>query len=411
MELVRMEAGGKTLPPLLPWQAEFVKKMKTFNIIEAGRRSGKTTLACWLALREALMGGQVWWVSATYDMASRGWEEILVPLARDFGGRVQKRKRLVSFPGGGTVQAHSADRPDNLVGSGLSAVILDEADHPSLDRRLLSSSLLPALVDRGGWLLLISAPFPGGGNGWFGELLEYALRGQDPDWFAMRVPSTVNTLLPQAHLQRVRRAMEILDPGASHQQFDIVAARARRSVFVNPRRFVRSLYRVQGPVEMGLDVGGLHDPTAIALIDRGSRTLYLAETLPPGLTVAELMRELRLYFEHHPIHAICLERNGVGAAVLPELYEAFSDRAAIIDIFMNADLKLSLTIQIHDALESGELFIADIPELIEALESIDLVRSPSGRAMPRSSLPHDDLFSAALLAFHAHKSALETIGF
>jgi len=411
MTLVQMEIDGKKLPPLLPWQAEFVSKMRTFNIIEAGRRSGKTTLACWLALREALRGGQVWWVSATHEMAKRGWEEILVPMARDFGGRVQRKNRIVLFPGGGTVQSHSADRPDNLVGSGLSAIILDEADHPSLDRRLLSGSLLPALVDRGGWLLLISAPFPGGGNGWFSELLQYALKGEDPDWFAMRVSSSANILLPQAHMERVRRAMEILDPASSHLQFDIMASRNRRAVFINPARFTREVKRVEGPVEMGLDIGGLHDPTAVVLIDRPSKTIYLAETLPPGLTTRELLEEIALFLQHHPIHAICLERNGVGGAVLPELWDRFGNKVAIIDVFMNADLKLSLTVQLHDALEGGELFIAPIPELIAVLESIDLVRQPSGRAVPRSSLPQDDLFSATLLAFYAHQAALETIGF
>ncbi|MDW8068580.1 MAG: hypothetical protein RML46_06685 [Anaerolineae bacterium] len=409
-QLVPVQVGGKSLPPLLPWQAEFVRNMSSFNVIEAGRRSGKTTLACWLALREGLLGGQVWWVAPTHEMAHRGWAEVLVPMAQDFGGKVKKKDRMIVFPSGGSVQAHSADRPHNLTGSGLSAIVLDEADHPSLPSTLLSDILIPALVDRAGWLLLISAPYPGGGNGWFTRLLQYALSKQNKAWFGMRVPTSANLLLPASFLRQAREAMELLQPDAARRQFDIVATRTPKPFF-QAARFVRPFTQVVGPVEMGLDVGGLHDPTGVVLIDRGTKIVYLAETWAPGMTIAEMLKEIDRLLQVHPVHAICLERNGVGATLLPNLLEAFGHRVSIIDVFVTHDFKLSTMVALHDALEQGELAIANLPELIEQLEQVDIFRHPSGRAVPKVALPHDDLFAALLLAFYAHQHVLDTIGF
>jgi len=398
-----VEAIGKEveLPPLLPWQHEFVRGMRTFNIIAAARRSGKTTLACWISLREALQGGLVWWVAPTYNMADRGWRDVLVPLAERFGGKVRKKDKIVEFIGGGRVQALSAEREADLTGSGLSLVVVDEADHPRLDRSLLSTYLLPALIDRAGKLLLISALYPNGGNGWFRELLAYAQSGQDPDWWGMVVTAEENILLSRTATERVRRAMELLDPLSAAQQLDVMErAGGTRRLFPDLERFL--VDRVEGrigPVVMGLDPGGFSDPTAMVLVDLGHSppVAFQAFLVPPGRTAGEVADEALEIARTFGVDLITVERNGAGTMVAAELMRR--GEARVYPVFTSDEKKVEWVGRLAEMLRRGELRVAKVPELVDQLARASVAgRGRGGPKVVVEGAPHDDVWMALLLA-------------
>ena len=56
---------------LLPWQQEVFKDPVRFKIIAAGRRTGKSRLAAWTLIIEALQTdkGHVWYVAPTQGQA------------------------------------------------------------------------------------------------------------------------------------------------------------------------------------------------------------------------------------------------------------------------------------------------------------------------------------------------------
>lgn len=114
--------------------------------------------------------------------------------------------RAIRFPGGGSITVKTADDPDNLRGSGLDGVILDEAAFMKED--VWAQVIRAALMDRGGWAFFISTP---NGMNWFYDLFEYAER---EGWMRWQAPTWANPLIPQAEIDEVRN-----DPSVSSLEF------------------------------------------------------------------------------------------------------------------------------------------------------------------------------------------------
>jgi hypothetical protein len=61
---------------LHPGQRAVAEHKARFRVLAAGRRWGKTRLAAFLCVMNALRGQRVWWVGPSYPMAQIGWREI-----------------------------------------------------------------------------------------------------------------------------------------------------------------------------------------------------------------------------------------------------------------------------------------------------------------------------------------------
>jgi predicted phage terminase large subunit-like protein len=186
------------LPDLHPGQREVAESPARFRVLAAGRRWRKTSLGVMLALRTAVAGGRAWWVAPTYQHAGIGWR-FLKHLSRQVpGSEVAEGERRVRFPGGGEVEVRSSSDPDSLRGSGLDAVVLDEAAY--IAEEAWSESLRPALSDRRGWALFISTP---NGFNWFERLYQHA--GVAEGWARWRRPSWDNPHLEAGELEAARK--------------------------------------------------------------------------------------------------------------------------------------------------------------------------------------------------------------
>lgn len=153
------------------------------KVVACGRRWGKTTLGMIMAIvgygiegnwrKGCLQGGNIWWVSPTYPMASDVWREIkkrLDPMIAAGYARKEEQAMRIDFKAtGGSFTIKSAERPDLLRGFGLDGVVQDEAAFQSED--IYYSILRPALADKKGWWLGISTP---NGHNWFKSKFEDA---------------------------------------------------------------------------------------------------------------------------------------------------------------------------------------------------------------------------------------------
>jgi hypothetical protein len=75
----RKRLRAKTLPIILPTlypkQEEIMASAKRYNVLDIGRRAGKTYLGIHLALRAAAAGQLVGWFSPTYKYLLEVWRE------------------------------------------------------------------------------------------------------------------------------------------------------------------------------------------------------------------------------------------------------------------------------------------------------------------------------------------------
>lgn len=180
-------------------QREILRNPSRFRLAVCGRRWGKSLLASWEALGEALVGqGRVWVIGLTYEQTDRILEPIWTLLARfRLAAEGTKRsERRIHLRCGGFIVGKSADHPDSLVGESLTLAVVDEA--PIMRERVWSQALRPCLSDRRGRALFIGTPR---GHNWIWDRYSASRRedneGGDPEWFAWKAPSwTNNTVFP-----------------------------------------------------------------------------------------------------------------------------------------------------------------------------------------------------------------------
>lgn len=188
-----------TPPPLHPRQREIAHHKARFRVLACGRRWGKTFLGSLLCIMTALDGGRAWWVAPTYPISNVGWRGIKGFALQIPGADINKSERLVTMPGGGTVQVKSAHNPDALRGEGLDKLVLDECAF--MPEAAWVESLRPTLSDRQGRAVMISTPR---GRDWFYKLWE---RGNDPaqgEWASWQLPTSDNPYIAPEEIDAAR---------------------------------------------------------------------------------------------------------------------------------------------------------------------------------------------------------------
>jgi len=191
------------LPPLHPKQREVFEDPARFKVVVTGRQFGKTNLGAVVCVAAALRGESIWWVAPTFDLTERGWKVILqlcgqIPGVRSEGRPIWR----VTMPGGGSIQARSADNPDSLRGATLDGLVFDEAAQA---KREAWPILRPTLSVKRGWAMFISTPQ---GTNWFHELYESAAKRKG--WARWRLPSTDSPYLPPGDIEQARFDMSAL---------------------------------------------------------------------------------------------------------------------------------------------------------------------------------------------------------
>lgn len=212
------------LPAPLPHQQPVLDHPSKRKIWRAGRRTGKTRAALLAAvdghgprsgdaptLPGILQGGDVLWLSPDYPQSAAIWrEEILPRFAGLPGVELSISERRVGIMGLGTLELRSAEAIDGVRGRRFHGVIVDEAAFLDLEKAL-GAVLLPTLVDRDGWLLVIGSP-NGGHDGnsakrvpsYFNLLCEEVDAGARSGWASWHNRTEDNRTLSRAVIAQLR---------------------------------------------------------------------------------------------------------------------------------------------------------------------------------------------------------------
>ena len=202
---------------LTPWQQEVWQSDARFNVVAAGRRSGKTRLAIYLLLVHGLQleKGHVWYVAPTQGAA----RDILWADLLEIGAPVIKSAHInnlqVTLINGAKISLKGADRPETLRGVSLKFLVLDE--YATMKPETWETILRPALSDQMGPALFIGTP---AGRNHFYEMFTAAGghspsdgtsggRGQsaDADWCAWHFTSYDNPFIPRKEIEAAKRTM------------------------------------------------------------------------------------------------------------------------------------------------------------------------------------------------------------
>ena len=189
---------------LLPWQQEVFNDPSRFKIVAAGRRTGKSRLAAWLLIINALQTdrGHVFYVAPTQGQA----RDIMWQTLLELGHSVIKSSHInnlqITLINGATISLKGGDRPETMRGVSLKFLVLDE--YADIKPAVWEQILRPALADQKGHALFIGTPM---GRNHFYELYKYAELEDDPTYKAWHFTSYDNPLLDPEEIDVAKKSM------------------------------------------------------------------------------------------------------------------------------------------------------------------------------------------------------------
>lgn len=189
---------------LLPWQQEVWNDPVRFKVVAAGRRTGKSRLAAYLLLVNALQTdrGHIFYVAPTQGQARDIMWNLLLELGHDVVESSHVNNMQIRLINGITISLKGADRPETMRGVSLKYLVLDE--YADMKPDVWELILRPALADLKGSALFIGTPM---GRNHFYELYKQAQLGDDPDFKAWHFTSYDNNLLEKMEIDRAKKSM------------------------------------------------------------------------------------------------------------------------------------------------------------------------------------------------------------
>lgn len=345
------------LPALHPAQQRVRQCDARFIVLVTGRRWGKTRLGSALCIAIGLRGGRAWWVAPTYKMGYVGWR-LLKALALQLpSAQINKTDRLITLPGGGTVQVRSGDDPDALRGEGLDLVVLDECAY--MKSEVWTDAIRPALSDRKGRALFVSSPH--GGN-WFAQLYRGAAGRQDSEWAGFHFTTADNPFIDPHEIESARGDMsarlfrqeylaEILEdvPGALWTRAILDATRLGEGVKPDLARIVvavdPAVTATDESDETGIIVVGYSPP-----VERG----YVLEDLSLRASPDQWARRVVEAYHRHQADYIVAEANNGGDMVASTLRTA--DRTVKVKLVHATRGKYTRAEPISALYEQGKVY-------------------------------------------------------
>ena len=189
---------------LLPWQQDVWNDKTRFKIVAAGRRTGKSRLAAWMLIVNALESerGHVFYVAPTQGQARDIMWQTLLELGNPVITSSHINNLQIKLINGATISLKGSDRPETMRGVSLKFLVLDE--YADMKPEVFEQILRPALADQKGSSLFIGTPM---GRNHFCELYKYAELDDDPTYKSWHFTSYDNPLLDPEEIDVAKKSM------------------------------------------------------------------------------------------------------------------------------------------------------------------------------------------------------------
>ena len=309
-------------------QREVFDDPHRFRIVAAGRRFGKSRLAAWLLLIEALQSESkdVFYVAPTFQQAKDIMWGVLKELGKDVISAAHENTSVLTLVNGRKIYLKGADRPDTLRGVGLHFLVIDE--YADIKPNVWEQILRPALADVQGKALFIGTPK---GRNHFYELYKYAEEGQDDDWKEFHFSSYDNPLIPESEIQAAKTSMSGF---AFRQEFLASFQAASRDIFKEEwieygdeedepedgRYYIA--VDLAGFVSVDKEAGNKNrklDETAVAIVKVHQQGWWVKEIRHGRWDIQETCREIFKAVQNYMPSKIGIEKGSLKNAVAPYL--------------------------------------------------------------------------------------------
>jgi predicted phage terminase large subunit-like protein len=307
-------------------QLEIFNDKHRFRIVAAGRRFGKSRLAAWLLLIEALKSNNkdVFYVAPTYQQAKDIMWGVLKELGHEVIASAHENTSVLTLVNGRKIYLKGADRPDTLRGVGLAFLVVDE--YADIKANVWEQILRPALADVQGGAVFIGTPK---GRNHFYEMFKYGETGKDEEWASFHYTSYDNPLIPAKEIEAAKSSMSSF---AFRQEFMASFEAASRDIFKEDWIVIDEDEPDEGRFFITVDLAGFInvdresgnknkklDETAIAVVKVHEGGWWVADILHGRWDIKETTKQIMdAVIQYQPV-AVGIEKGSLKNAALPYL--------------------------------------------------------------------------------------------
>lgn len=311
---------------LLPWQQDVFEAPERFKIVAAGRRTGKSRLAAWLLIINALQAksGNVFYVAPTQGQARDIMWNTLLELGNPVITGSHVNNMQIKLVNGATISLKGADRPETMRGVSLKFLVLDE--YADMKPSVWETVLRPALADQKGEAMFIGTPL---GRNHFYDLFKYAELGDDPTYRAWHFTSYDNPLLDPEEIDVAKQSMSSY---AFRQEFMASFEALGSEIFKEDWVQFSNEEPDQGDFYIAVDLAGFADvasnasgkgkkldATAIAIVKANTDGWWVADIIYGRWDIKKTAKKIFDAVERYRPVAVGIEKGALRNAVIPYL--------------------------------------------------------------------------------------------
>jgi len=366
-------------------QLRLLAEAKRWNVVECGRRWGKSEFGCQLVYEYAYKRGQpVAWASPTYKLLDDAWRVILSRL-REVASRVDSQNHRIELISGGSVDFWTLEKPDAGRGRKYAIVVIDEAGIARNLKEAWEQALRPTLTDLKGCAWFLGTPK---GRNYFHQLFQLG-QTNEPGWVSWRMGTVTNPTIDPAEVEDARK---LLPKQVFEQEYLGIPADDGGNPFGLGaiRSCIGSLSTAE-PVAWGVDLAKSEDYTVAIGLDESGAVCRFERWQSPW---AETLERVSRLIGQTPT---ACDSTGVGDPIV----EALQRRAFhLVESFkFTSQSKQQIIEGVAVAIQTQAIRYPDGP-IVQELESFEYEYSKTGVRYSAAPGLHDDCVCALALAVY-----------
>lgn len=383
------------LPKAHPGQARIWRNAKRFNVVNCGRRFGKTDFGKTRLLagsKGAFAGYPVAWFAPSYKYLADVWRSMLTTLQPAIVEKNRTEWRI-GLTTGGVIDFWTLDDPDAGRGRKYGRIVVDEAAKCRYLEQAWNESIRPTLSDYQGEADFLSTPK---GRNYYATLYERGDPGSHAyraGWASFRMPTSSNPYIRKSEIEEARLDLPDLvfrqEYEAEFVDFAGTAVKREWLEYGDPfRKWPRSLLRIGVGVDLAISQRETADWTALVVvaIDPDGH-VWIIHTERARLTFNQTLEAIKRVAEATDADIVGVEQVQYQAAVVQELLRTTSLPVRGLDAERD---KLTRFLPLQTRFERH---MVHLDEYLPAVFEGELLSFPEG--------DHDDQVDALVHAYAA----------
>lgn len=367
------------LPELHINQEKVKAESARWNVLDCGRRWGKSVLATDLICETSIQGWPAGYFAPTYKLLEATFKEtysILEPIVSR-----KHDNQFIELITGGLIEFWSLDNPNAGRSRKYKRVVIDEAAFVKLLWEAWTKGIRPTLTDLKGDAWFMSTPR---GKNDFYKLFSRGTSGE-LDWKSWQMPTSTNPYIDLSELDDAKRD---LPASAYSQEYEALFS----DNVANPfgiefiKKSIRKL-STQPTVAFGVDLAKSHDWTVIVGLDDNGHVSHFDRWQSDwGQTTNRIIQTIGRV----PAY---IDSTGVGNPIVENITRACSEAEGFT---FTSRSKQEIMEGLASSIQKGDLYT--IQEMRDELESFEFVYSSTGVKYSAPEGMHDDIVCALALA-------------